>query len=85
MLSFLRIIIFGIAFDQCKWSFVALSDGREGDTCEFSLEGNASKILLLILLSDRKLIIDYVEASQVSIIHTYTLLELIIPFLEGFC
>lgn len=83
VLSLLRVIIPGVAFDQCEGFLLDIWSGGKRHSSDLSLEGNTPKILLFIMFSYWKLIISNVVTSQCAISWRQSLFELLEFLLEG--
>lgn len=83
VLSLLRVVVSGVAFDQREGSLLAIRSGGKGQTSDLSLEGNAAKILLFVMFSYGKFIISNVVTSQGSTAVCESLFELLEFLLEG--
>jgi hypothetical protein len=67
VLSFLGFVISRIALNKSKGTLFTAVISGEGNTADLCLEGNTSKILLLIVLSNRKLVVSNIKTLQTAV------------------
>lgn len=83
VLSLLGLIIAGVALDEREGPLLATRSSGQGDATDFGLEGNASEILLFVMLANRELVVGHVVSLQAAAIADGTLLEIVELLLKG--
>jgi hypothetical protein len=82
ILPLLGVIVPRVPLNKGKWSFFSSWSRSQGRTTYLGLEGNTTKILLFVMLTNGKLVISYVVPFEVAVIDCYCSFELIVLFLK---